>query len=125
MRVSHDTVGPAHIRTLTRSALALASMLLCVGIAGGFAAFHTHLKRSAPSNGAALGIPPKALELWFTERPELAATSVTLSTAGGSAIALAPLVMSDGSDTAAIVAGVRGTLAPGAYLIRWRAPTPS
>jgi len=127
MRDSQDTAGrarAAHRAPLThfvrRLAAAVASTVLCAGVAGGFAAFHTHLKRSAPNNGATLGTPPTMLELWFTERPELAATSVTLSTAVGAAVALSPLELSDGSDTAAVVAGVRGTLAPGSYLIRWR-----
>lgn len=103
-----------------RTALALASVALCIGIAGGFATFHTHLKRSTPSNGATLGAPPKAVELWFTEKPELAATSIMLSTAEGATVSLAPLALSDASDTAAVVASVRGTLAPGSYQIRWR-----
>lgn len=103
-----------------RTALALASVALCIGIAGGFARFHTHLKRSTPSDGATLGVPPKALELWFTEKPELAATSIMLSTADGATVSLAPLALSDASDTAAVVASVRGTLAPGSYRIRWR-----
>jgi hypothetical protein len=120
MRVSHDTVGPAQRRTIMRLAPALAAMMLCIGIASGFAAFHTHLKRSAPSNGAALGEAPKAIALWFTEKPELAATGITLSTSGGSAVPLAPLALSDGSDTAAVVAAVHGALAPGSYVIRWR-----
>lgn len=112
--------GRVRVRTIRRLALAVASAILCVGSASGFAAFHTHLKRSAPSNGATLGEAPKAVQLWFTEKPELAATAITLSTAGGSAVALAPLALSDASDTAAVVAAVRGTLAPGSYVIRWR-----
>lgn len=127
MRDSQHTVGRiASARRATRgpigrrAAVAVASLALCIGVASGFAAFHTHLKRSAPTDGATLGAPPKALELWFTEKPELAATSITLSTAGGAAVSLAPLALSDGSDTAAVVASVRGTLAPGSYLIRWR-----
>lgn len=120
MRDSKDIVGQARGHTMTRLALALASCMLCVGAASGFAAFHTHLKRSAPSNGATLGEAPKAVQLWFTEKPELAATGITLSTAGGSAVALAPLALSDKSDTAAVVATVQGALAPGSYVIRWR-----
>ncbi len=120
MQASHETVGRGRAQTIKRLALALASLMVCVGAASGFAAFHTHLKRSAPSNGATLGEAPKAVQLWFTEKPELAATGVTLSTADGSAVALAPLALSDGSDTAAVVAAVRGALAPGSYVIRWR-----
>jgi methionine-rich copper-binding protein CopC len=103
-----------------RAAVAVASVALCIGVASGFATFHTHLKRSTPTDGATLGAAPKALELWFTEKPELAATSITLSTARGAAVSLATPTLSDGSDTAAVVASVRGTLAPGSYLIRWR-----
>jgi len=125
MRDSKDIVRraaarAARVSTARRAAVAVASIALCVGVAGGFAAFHTHLKRSAPSDGATLGTPPKAVELWFTEKPELAATGITLSTSAGAPVPLAPLAMSDGSDTAAVVAAVRGTLAPGNYLIRWR-----
>ena len=127
MRDSQYTVGRAAAagrvapgEIVRRAAVAVASAALCIGVAGGFATFHTHLKRSTPTNGATLGAAPKALELWFTEKPELAATSITLSTARGAAISLAPLALSDGSDTAAVVASVRGTLAPGSYLIRWR-----
>ena len=127
MRQSKDTggrraaaSGVSRASVARRAAIACASLALCVVGASGFAAFHTHLKRSTPSNGSTLGVPPKALELWFTEKPELAATSVTLSTAAGAPVSLAPLSLSDGSDTAAVVAAVRGPLAPGPYLIRWR-----
>ena len=126
MRDSQHTVGRAAAAGrvarggIVRRAAAVASVALCIGIAGGFATFHTHLKRSTPADGATLGAAPKALELWFTEKPELAATSITLSTARGAAMSLAPLALSDGSDTAAVIASVRGTLSPGAYLIRWR-----
>ncbi len=127
MRESQHTVGraadarcAARGAIARRAAVALASVALCIGVASGFATFHTHLKRSSPPNGATLGAPPKMLELWFTEKPELAATSITLSTAGGTSVSLAPLALSDESDTAAVVASVRGTLAPGSYLIRWR-----
>ena len=127
MRESQHTVGraadarrAARGAIARRTAVALASVALCIGVASGFATFHTHLKRSSPPNGATLGTPPKALELWFTEKPELAATSITLSTASGASVSLAPLALSDGSDTAAVVTSVRGTLAPGSYLIRWR-----
>lgn len=107
-------------RIIHRAAVALASVALCISVAGAFTTFHTHLKRSTPTDGATLGAAPKALELWFTEKPELGATSITLSTAGGATVSLAPLALSDGSDTAAVVASVRGALAPGSYLIRWR-----
>jgi len=126
MRDSQHTVGRAAAAGrvarggIVRRAAAVASVALCIGVAGGFATFHTHLKRSTPADGATLGAAPKALELWFTEKPELAATSITLSTARGAAMSLAPLALSDGSDTAAVIASVRGTLAPGSYLIRWR-----
>ncbi|HKV50627.1 MAG TPA: copper resistance CopC family protein [Gemmatimonadaceae bacterium] len=120
MRDSHDTGLRTRVQTMKGLAATIATVAACVGIASGFAAFHTHLKRSDPGNGATLGEAPKAVQLWFTEKPELAATSVMLSTVGGSAVALAPLALSDGSDTAAVVAVVRGTLAPGSYVIRWR-----
>ncbi|HEY7876792.1 MAG TPA: copper resistance CopC family protein, partial [Gemmatimonadaceae bacterium] len=94
--------------------------LICVGTASGFAAFHTHLKRSAPGNGAQLTAPPVAIELWFSEKPELAVTSITVNSTSGAAVPLTPLVMSDASDTAAVVAKPTTAIAPGTYQIHWR-----
>jgi methionine-rich copper-binding protein CopC len=94
--------------------------LLVVVATSGFAAFHTHLKRALPANGAHLTTAPTSIQLWFSERPELAVTTVKLKSARGSAVALGKLSMADASDTAAVVAPVTGTLAPGQYSVTWR-----
>ena len=116
-KVSSGT--PSTHRVGRRAATALATLAFAFA-ASGFAAFHTHLKRSAPANGARLTAPPAAVELWFSEKPELAVTSVTLRSSAGTTIPLSPLALSDKSDTAAVVATPRATLAPGDYEIRWR-----
>ena len=64
MRDSQHTVGRAAAAGrvarggIVRRAAAVASVALCIGVAGGFATFHTHLKRSTPADGATLGAAP-------------------------------------------------------------------
>jgi methionine-rich copper-binding protein CopC len=84
------------------------------------AARHLHLVKSEPAANDTLHAAPTAIRLWFTERPELAVTSIRLASAAGVAVALGP-VTADTAATAPIAAPVRGHLAPGAYVATWRA----
>ncbi len=82
-------------------------------------AAHLHLVRSEPSANDTVAAAPAALKFWFSERPELAVTSVKLTTAAGAAVALAPLAADTGK-TAPVVASVRGKVAAGTYDVAWR-----
>lgn len=113
-------VHAAGVRGIGRRTAAAVLTVACAIAASGFVVFHTHLKRSAPANGQRLTAPPAAIELWFSEKPELAVTSITLQSTSGTVVPLAPLTMSDASDTAAVVAKPKATIAPGAYEIHWR-----
>jgi len=80
------------------------------------AAPHTGLKRSEPSKGSTLAASPKRISLWFTAKPQLAFTRITLKGPAGD-IPLDTIVADTGFS---LHAQVPTTLAPGAYVIRWQ-----
>jgi copper resistance protein C len=81
---------------------------------------HIHLMRSQPSANDTVATAPAALRFWFSERPELAVTTVKLTSAAGTAVALAPVAVDTGGASAPLVATVRGAIAPGTYSVMWR-----
>ena len=80
---------------------------------------HLHLLRSEPAANDTVATAPAAIKFWFSERPELAITTVKLTTSGGASVALAPLVVDTGAN-GALVATVRGAIAKGTYQVMWR-----
>jgi len=77
---------------------------------------HLHLLRSSPAANDTVAAAPAALKFWFSERPELAITSVKLMGADGAMVKLAPLAV----DSGALVAPVKGPIAAGTYTVTWR-----
>lgn len=83
------------------------------------AARHLKLLKSEPAANATLLVPPTTIRLWFSQRPELAVTRVTVRGATGAERVLAPLSRGEAGD-APITGEVGIALAPGAYTIAWR-----
>ncbi len=79
---------------------------------------HLRLKKSDPAEKAAVNSPTE-IRLWFTERPELAATRVTVTNANGAAVNLGKLTRSDEADSP-IIAAVSDALKDGVYKVEWR-----
>lgn len=76
---------------------------------------HTVLRRSLPAANARVAMAPDTARLWFTERPELAVTTLRL-VRGTDTVALAPLAfLADSSVGAALP-----PLEAGRYLLLWR-----
>lgn len=80
------------------------------------AAFHLHLLRSSPAADSTVVSPP-AVQLWFTESPQLAVTSVRMTGPGDRAVRLGRVRA--GAEHS-VIASVQGRLAPGRYTIAWR-----
>lgn len=80
------------------------------------AAFHLHLLRSAPAADSTVAAP-STVQLWFTEAPQLAVTSVRMTGPGDAAVPMSRVRA--GADKS-VVAAVEGQLAPGSYTIAWR-----
>jgi methionine-rich copper-binding protein CopC len=93
--------------------------------------FHLTLVRSDPADAAVLAQAPAAVQLWFSQRAEVAVTRVRLLGPRGT-VALGPLQRAatpagGARATAAartrvdgLVAPVRGPMPPGAYTLEWR-----
>jgi copper transport protein len=79
---------------------------------------HAHLVRSSPSADARLDVAPTLIQLWFSEKPELALSSVSLVDSAGAVVRLGPLRAGDTS--LAIAAPILDRLAAGQYTVRWR-----
>jgi len=106
-----------------RAASALLALAMVPVLAGaGAAALHLKLLRSEPLANATLTVSPVQVKLWFTQRPELAVTSIRLTSGRDAQVverALAPLARATAAD-APITAPVGAALAPGHYEVRWR-----
>ena len=92
---------------------------LVVAIAIGTAAVLAHFKvaKTLPADGAVLTAPPTVVQVWFSEKPALAASALTLEGAGG-AVALGRTEL---ADERSLRAAVEGPIAPGAYKVNWLA----
>jgi methionine-rich copper-binding protein CopC len=80
---------------------------------------HLHLLRSEPAANDTVATAPAAIKFWFSERPELAITTVKLTTSAGTPVSLAPLAVDTGAH-APLVASIRGAIANGTYVVTWR-----
>lgn len=101
-------------------ALALpAAIAIAAATASGTSLFHAHLEKSIPAAADTVHAAPTVIRLWFTERPELAVSSIALVGPGGARIATAK-PHRDAKDEKEIAAEVTGAVRPGAYRVDWR-----
>src|SRR3982074_167647 len=80
---------------------------------------HAHLKRSEPAAGSKVASPPDVIRLWFSERPELSMTFVSLKAGSGKEWVLAG-PQKDPTDPFAVSARVSEPLPAGQYTVAWR-----
>lgn len=96
-----------------RVALLVGGALLVPSVASA----HLALRRSEPADSASLVAPPRSITLWFTVRPQLSFSRLTLAGPAGE-VPLGALAADTGN---ALRAVLPATLAPGRYLVRWQA----
>jgi len=98
--------------------LSLATLLLAVTALPAAAPLHTRLTKSKPAADTTLAAAPKAIELWWSEKPEVSLTTITVQGADSAKVALGKIRQS--SDLMGAAADVTGPLAPGAYVVKWK-----
>ncbi len=81
--------------------------------------FHAELKSSIPARGAVLTHSPAQVTLVFSEQVNLVGTSASILK--GDSTAVMRLVLHAGATRDTVRSAVTQTLAPGSYLIKWRA----
>jgi methionine-rich copper-binding protein CopC len=104
--------------TLSNGA-ALAALITVFGIASGAHA-HARLIGADPKGGATPRASPKTIRATFNEPLIAAFSSLSLITAKGGAVPLGKATLAPG-DPRTLMASVLGPLAPGDYVVHWRA----
>lgn len=97
-------------RAIPLMALALVPM--------GFA-FHLHLVKASPNDGEIVTRPTSEIRLWFSQKPEVSVTTITLLRADSTAVPLGKVTTTD--DSLSVKATLSAPLPEGSYLVRWRA----
>ncbi len=83
--------------------------------------FHTRLVKSAPAKDTVLAAAPAALELWFSEKIDLAASRVQLVDAAAKPVPTAAITRDDSKPNEPVVARITGPVADGVYTVNWSA----
>ncbi len=110
------------MRSLSRLFGAVAAVAAAVTITAATAPaarFHTKLVKSTPAAHDTLATAPKTIQLWFSEKVELAVTTVTLATSTGTDVALAAPTRDDKTENAPIVLAISKPLTAGAYIVSY------
>ena len=110
-----------HRRLRAPLAMLLITVLAASAASAPAGRFHTRLVKSTPSKDTLLAAAPVALELWFSERIDLAASRVQLVDAAAKVVPLAPLTQIAAQTDAPVVARITGPVAPGSYTVNWSA----
>jgi methionine-rich copper-binding protein CopC len=111
----------AGVTAMALAAVAAAPAVRGVGEARAETAFHLRLVRSTPAENAKLPPGPCHIELWFTEAPELAVTSLLLTGPDGHAVSLTRLTAQHPhGQNPSVSANTRERLTTGSYRLIWR-----
>ena len=98
--------------------------LALLSLAAGPALAHAHLQASEPRAGAVLVQAPTRLRLRFNEIVRLPGTGVELVDPDGHTRRL-DLLIRDPTDDFSVLSPLPAGLAPGPYVVRWRALSPN
>jgi methionine-rich copper-binding protein CopC len=80
---------------------------------------HLALVRSEPANAAVVGKSPKAITLWFSQRPNVKLTRLVLTHAKRDTIKTqTPVAIDSAGKQISVV--IDPVLAPGTYAVNWR-----
>jgi methionine-rich copper-binding protein CopC len=97
-----------------RSSLVLSLVMAALLAAPAWA--HMALSKAAPSDKATVTVAPTQVQLWFTQKPDMAVSRIVLSSTSGE-VKLGALKL---VDERSLIAPIEGTLADGAYTIAWQ-----
>lgn len=104
---------------LLTAAAAVFTGMIGLRDASASAPLHLALLRSSPVADTVLTASPSDIRLWFSQAPEMAATTIRLTAGSGTVMSL-DKPQRDEADDAPVVAAIQRPLAPGAYEVVWR-----
>jgi copper transport protein len=79
---------------------------------------HARLKKSEPSAASRLKTPPREIRLWFTEKPEVALTKVSIADSAGHPVAV-EAAATDTAGPMTVRVPIAGALTSGRYTVKW------
>ncbi len=88
--------------------------------AGAGDGLHLALKESRPMADSTVAVAPTEIRLLFTEAPQVGGTSIRLMTPDSTLIP-AKKPIADPEDDTVLLTTIDGPIAPGSYLVVWRA----
>jgi methionine-rich copper-binding protein CopC len=100
------------------SLFALAGVLLATATTPAGARFHTRLTKSNPAADTTLSASPRAIELWWNEKPDASLTTVIVQGADSAKAELGKLRVSE--NLMGVAADVTRPLMPGKYVVKWK-----
>jgi copper resistance protein C len=77
---------------------------------------HLAVKKTSPAKDTAVEASPEYIQVWFTEKPELSLSVLSVAGAAG-AVELSPV---EAADANSVRAAVKKPLAKGAYTVSWK-----
>ena len=80
--------------------------------------FHTHLTRATPGVNDTVAVAPTQVRLWFSQKPTVKLSRVTLTGAGNAKVPVGTARATD--DTLSVAVPIQGTLKPGTYTVAWQ-----
>jgi methionine-rich copper-binding protein CopC len=80
--------------------------------------FHAHLTHATPGVNETVAAAPARVRLWFSQRPDVKLSSVSLYGADSTRIPTSPATATD--DSLSVAVAVKAPLGPGSYVVRWR-----
>ena len=104
---------------MTRKARHAWPLALALVFAPAAFAMHLHLVKSSPNDREAVSTPTREIRLWFSQKPEIGLSTIALLRSDSSAVPLAKVAGTD--DSLSVKAALSAPLAPGDYIVRWRA----
>lgn len=99
-------------------ALLVPAALVVFGLAAAAPSRHLHLERSSPADSSVVS-PPDSLQLWYSERPQIAVTRVTVTTARGDTVHTGTPTLAT-ADNAPVVVPFLHAPAAGKHTVAWR-----
>jgi methionine-rich copper-binding protein CopC len=98
----------------------LFAVVLVAGLSAGLRAdMHLRLVKAVPAQDTTVAKSPEAVQLWFSEEPQIRLTTVHVRGADGRSLELDNPAATDGDGTH-VTAVVPQTLSPGNYTVSWR-----
>ncbi len=91
-----------------------------VALVAGTADAHAHLVRANPAANSAMKGSPRMIHVTFSEPLIASFSGLNLTTTRGKSVGIGR-TMQDPRDRSTLIADVPQPLAPGTYLVRWRA----